>query len=274
MIKRKPLLFFMVFVAIFVMSAATAVEAQDSCGLLPGINANYEGKTELANGNCLYTYSFYGNKVGTITDVCVLLYRLVDVVESSALHIGLPCEGIPVGDNQYWDHACEQIGVCGTPQVDPQGNYVFQFEARTCGETKIGFMVDAVKSGTGGCEITGPAYALPGYAAVQTNAKVGKIRGIEYCADINPDGSFVPFEQKLPYECEYPNNTLAIDQAFTFGNSGGLHKNLTIRPGNAPQGAPVLAVGNPDECTWICFWGSCCGPIGPDCCKNNTPPCP
>jgi hypothetical protein len=199
--------------------------------------------------------------------------KFVYFIPATGLHIGVPCEGLPVGDNPYWDDCCEQRAASGTPQVDPQGNYVFQFEASTCAVGPVGFMVDATKGGAASCTINGPLYSLPGYAAVPPNAKIATIDGIDWCADIGPNGDTVPFTEQPPYQCGDPTETLDIDTAFTVGNSGQ-HGVLTIRDATRPRGGPTLVVGNPGECTWICFWGSCCGPVGPDCCQDNTPPCP
>jgi hypothetical protein len=274
--KRKPLIFFMVIIAIVALFAASEVMAQGSCDLLAGISVSFDGLAQMENGNWLATYIFSGNKVSNLTSADVALGKYVDVVipQGSSQKYAAPCIGALVGNDEWGKDLCEQRIFSDTPQFDPTGNKILEFEVTTGAVGEGGININATRGQSASCTITVPVYSLPGYAAVPTNAIVGKIKGVEYCADILPNGDFVPFEEKLPYTCDAPYTELAIDENFTFGNSGGLHANLTIRPGNAPRGAPVLAVGNPEECTWICFWGSCCGPIGPPCCLNSTPACP
>jgi hypothetical protein len=270
MIKRKPLLFFALVIAIVALFAASEVMAQDSCiDLQPNIDATYAQTVE-DNGYCTHTWTFEGNNVNNIRYVCVLVDKNVVILPDNNLTIGDPCDGVPVGNTQVWDDACETKVVCGTAQVQDTGNYTFSIGS-TCGVTSIGLLVEAgAKLGVATCTIDGPAYATP-YAGVPPYKVVGKYHGKEYCAYTNPDGTYVPFDIQPPFECDDPSSTVPIDDAFTFGNSGQ-HKALHVGP--SVNASPVALAGNPDECTWICFWGSCCGPIGPSCCLNSTPPCP
>lgn len=247
--------FLTVVVAMVALFAAPKVMAQDSCNPLGNIIIKWEGVSQLPNGNWLATYSFEG-KVSEITSVDLALDKDVNVIVSEGLHYSEPCEG-GLGDLKWGEGMCEQRILTGTPQLDPQGNFTFQFEVTTGAEGKGAVNVNATKGRNGVCSITVPIETLPSYVSVPSQ-KCVEIGGVEYCVDIDPNTGCPDPETAFFYCKDDPDKTpIPVDDTFQIVSDGITHGLVNNQGTTGDPRCPIgLIVGGSPGCGWITLFGN------------------
>jgi len=116
------------------------------------------------------------------------------------------------------------------------------------------------------CFIPGPVPGLPADATVPATKQVvlnGEEGNVEYCIDFDPRTG-CPYSDRLPYECDDPEETLKLDSEFVIGSLSENDPDGPVTPTfigdiNSDMRCPVgKAAHNP--CQWIILSGRAYGP--------------